>query len=97
LPQVLQDRGGWANRDMVGWIADFATVAAEKFGDRVANWVTLNEPWCFTWLGYFHGVHAPGIRDLDQSIAGAHHSALAHAEITERLEQFDQRFVAVLP
>ncbi|NBY43625.1 MAG: glycosyl hydrolase family protein, partial [Micrococcales bacterium] len=55
LPQVLQDKGGWANRDIVGWISDYATVVAEEFGDRVANWVTLNEPWVFTWLGYFHG------------------------------------------
>jgi len=85
LPQVLQDKGGWANRDIVGWITDYATVAAEEFGDRVANWVTLNEPWCVTWLGYFHGVHAPGIRDLDQAIASSHHTALAHAEITRAL------------
>ena len=85
LPQVLQDKGGWANRDIVGWISDYATVVAEEFGDRVANWVTLNEPWVFTWLGYFHGIHAPGIRNLDQAIAGAHHTALAHAEITRAL------------
>lgn len=85
LPQVLQDKGGWANRDIVGWITDYATVAAEQFGDRVANWVTLNEPWCATWLGYFHGVHAPGIKDLDQAIAASHHTALAHAEITRAL------------
>jgi len=85
LPQVLQDKGGWANRDIVGWISDYATVAAKEFGDRVANWVTLNEPWCSTWLGYFHGVHAPGIKDLDQAIAGSHHTALAHAEITRAL------------
>lgn len=85
LPQVLQDKGGWANRDIVGWITDYATVAAEEFGDRVANWVTINEPWCVTWLGYFHGVHAPGIKDLDQAIASSHHTALAHAEITRAL------------
>ena len=85
LPQVLQDKGGWANRDIVGWISDYATVAAEEFGDRVANWVTINEPWCVTWLGYFHGVHAPGIKDLDQAIASSHHTALAHAEITRAL------------
>ncbi|MEY4654881.1 MAG: GH1 family beta-glucosidase [Rhodoluna sp.] len=85
LPQVLQDKGGWANRDIVGWISDYATVAAEEFGDRVANWVTINEPWCVTWLGYFFGVHAPGVKDLDQAIASSHHTALAHAEITRAL------------
>jgi len=85
LPQVLQDKGGWANRDIVNEIADYATVAAESFGDRVANWVTINEPWCVTWLGYFVGVHAPGIKDIDQAVAAAHHTALAHAEITRAL------------
>jgi len=85
LPQSLQDNGGWANRDIVQQIADLATVAAENFGDRVANWVTINEPWCVSWLGYYIGVHAPGIKDLDSAIAASHHTALAHAEITRAL------------
>lgn len=85
LPQVLQDKGGWANRDIVQQFADYATVCAEAFGDRVANWITINEPWCVTWLGNFWGVHAPGLRDLDTSIAVAHHTALAHAEATRAL------------
>ncbi|MEI8231372.1 MAG: family 1 glycosylhydrolase, partial [Actinomycetes bacterium] len=85
LPQVLQDKGGWANRDIVQQFADYATVCAEAFGDRVANWITINEPWCVTWLGNFWGVHAPGLKDLDTSIAVAHHTALAHAEATRAL------------
>ncbi len=85
LPQVLQDKGGWANRDIVQQFADYATVCAEAFGDRVSNWITINEPWCVTWLGNFWGVHAPGLKDLDTSIAVAHHTALAHAEATRAL------------
>ena len=85
LPQSLQDKGGWANRDIVQQFADYATVAAEAFGDRVSNWITINEPWCVTWLGNFFGVHAPGVKDLDTSIAVAHHTALAHAEATRAL------------
>jgi len=85
LPQSLQDKGGWANRDIVGQFADYATLAAESFGDRVSNWITINEPWCVTWLGNFWGVHAPGLKDLDTSIAVAHHTALAHAEATRAL------------
>jgi beta-glucosidase len=80
LPQPLQDEGGWANRAVVNRFADYAGAAAEAFGDRVGDWITLNEPWCTTWLGYGNGVHAPGVRDIDQAIAAAHHTALAHAE-----------------
>lgn len=85
LPQVLQDKGGWANRDIVEQFSNYATVAAEVFGDRVANWITINEPWCVTWLGNFWGVHAPGLKDIDTAIAVAHHTALAHAEATRAL------------
>jgi beta-glucosidase len=85
LPQVLQDKGGWANRDIVKQFSDYATVCAEAFGDRVANWITINEPWCVTWLGNFWGVHAPGLKDLETSVAVAHHTALAHAEATRAL------------
>ncbi len=85
LPQALQDKGGWANREIVQQFADYATLCAEAFGDRVANWITINEPWCVTWLGNFWGVHAPGLKDLDTSIAVAHHTALAHAEATRAL------------
>jgi beta-glucosidase len=80
LPQALQDKGGWANRDTAYRFAVYAAGLAEAYSDRVDKWITFNEPWCFTWLGYMSGVHAPGVQDLDQAIAAAHHSALAHAE-----------------
>ena len=80
LPQALQDKGGWANRDTAYRFAVYAADLAEAYSDRVEKWITFNEPWCFTWLGYMSGVHAPGVQDLDQAIAAAHHSALAHAE-----------------
>lgn len=86
LPQTLQDKGGWANRDTVYSFVDYATAAVEAFGDRVTNWVTLNEPWCVTWLGYMSGVHAPGVQDLDQAIAAAHHTALAHGLATRAMK-----------
>jgi beta-glucosidase len=80
LPQPLQDRGGWANREIVPIFAEYAKACAEAFGDRVSEWVTINEPWCVSWLGYMSGVHAPGVKNLDHAIASAHHTALAHAE-----------------
>jgi beta-glucosidase len=86
LPQPLQDIGGWANRSIVEVFADYAEAAAEAYGDRVTDWITLNEPWCASWLGYGNGVHAPGVRDIDQALAAAHHTALAHAEATRAMK-----------
>jgi beta-glucosidase len=80
LPQTLEDKGGWANRDIVPAFVDYATACVEAFGDRVTNWITLNEPWVFTWLGYLAGVHAPGRQELSAAVAAAHHTSLAHAQ-----------------
>lgn len=85
LPQALEDRGGWANREIVEIFADFAEIMVNRLGDRVKNWATLNEPWCTSWLGYMLGVHAPGVKDLDAAIAAAHHTALAHAAAARRM------------
>src|SRR5262245_1233724 len=63
LPQALQDEGGWANRDMAGWFAEYARVCVEALGDRVKSWMVFNEPAVFTHMAYFSGVMAPGIRD----------------------------------
>ena len=86
LPQPLQDEGGWANRSIVNVFADYAQAAAEAYGDRVSDWITLNEPWVSSWLGYGNGVHAPGVRDIDQALAAAHHTALAHGAATRALK-----------
>ena len=85
LPQTLQDKGGWENRETVDAFAQYAAAAVEAFGDRVTEWLTLNEPWCVTWLGYMNGVHAPGVKNLDHALAAAHHTALAHAEASRAM------------
>ncbi len=89
LPQALQDKGGWANRDTAYRFAEFAGNLMEAYSDRVDKWITMNEPWCVTWLGYMSGVHAPGVKDLDQAIAAAHHTALAHAEGVRAMRAID--------
>ncbi len=86
LPQALEDQGGWENPAIVPTFVAYAEAAAEAFGDRVKNWVTINEPWCMSWLGYMSGVHAPGHTDLNKALAAAHHSALAHAEATRAMK-----------
>ncbi|GAA4355806.1 GH1 family beta-glucosidase [Hymenobacter saemangeumensis] len=80
LPSALQARGGWANRSVVGWLADYAQVLARRLGDRVQHWLVLNEPMVFVGAGHLLGVHAPGRRHLGAFLAAAHHAALAQAE-----------------
>jgi len=79
LPQALQDKGGWANRDIINWFRDYATLCAQRFGDRIAKWMILNEPMVFTGAGYFLGVHAPGEKGLKNFLPAVHHAVLCQA------------------
>jgi beta-glucosidase len=85
LPQALQDEGGWTERDVAFHFADYAGVVHQALGDRVAHWVTLNEPWCAAFLGYRDGVHAPGLTDERAALAAVHHQLLGHGLATQRL------------
>ena len=78
LPQALDDRGGWLNRDVAQWFAEYTATVVGALGDRVRNWTTLNEPWCSSVLSYAIGVHAPGHHDTLESMIAAHHLMLAH-------------------
>ncbi|TDC78388.1 beta-glucosidase [Micromonospora sp. KC606] len=78
LPQALQDRGGWTNRDTAAHLADYAVAVHARLGDRIHTWTTLNEPWCSAYLGYGNGVHAPGERDAGAAFAAVHHLLLGH-------------------
>jgi beta-glucosidase len=78
LPQALQDRGGWENRDSAEWFADYATVLFEALGTRVSQWLTINEAKVIAEHGYQYGRMAPGISDLRASGTVIHHLNLAH-------------------
>ena len=78
LPQTLEDAGGWPNRALVGYFADYAAIVARRLGDRVRHWITLNEPWVFAFMGYWTGEHAPGQTNLKAAIQAAHHALVAH-------------------
>ncbi|MEF2277216.1 GH1 family beta-glucosidase [Deinococcus sp. YIM 134068] len=82
LPQVLQDAGGWANRDTAHAFAQYADAVAGRLGDRVRGWVTHNEPWCAAFLGHMMGVHAPGLSDLETALRASHHLLLSHGLAT---------------
>ena len=78
LPQSLEDRGGWLDRDTASRFADYTALAAEGLGDVVSHWITLNEPWCSAFLGYASGHHAPGRQEGAASSHAAHHLLLGH-------------------
>src|SRR5574341_2069429 len=78
LPAALERDGGWLNRDVASWFAEYARVAVRALGDRVALWATINEPWVVSDAGYLHGVHAPGRRNGAQAAAASHNLLRAH-------------------
>jgi beta-glucosidase len=80
LPQALQDRGGWPSPDAPGWFSDYAALVAGRLGDRVSDWVTINEPGVVAWVGHLEGRHAPGAQHFGTAVAAAHHLLLAHRE-----------------
>jgi beta-glucosidase len=80
LPEALQKKGGWANREIIHWFSYYVDCCIKNFGDRVKHWMILNEPMVFTGAGYFLGVHAPGKKGLANFLAAAHHAAMCQAE-----------------
>jgi beta-glucosidase len=78
LPQALEDEGGWVSRETVEAFVSYTDAITRKIGDRVVGWITHNEPWCASMLGYGVGRHAPGIRDWPRALASSHHLLLSH-------------------
>jgi beta-glucosidase len=85
LPQALDDVGGWSNRDIAGWFADYAALIARRFGDRVRHFATFNEPNVCTLFGYGMGWNAPGIANRDRFLQAAHYVNLAHGDAVRAL------------
>jgi beta-glucosidase len=79
LPQALQDKGGWTNRDTASWFADYAECMFNHLGDRVKTWMTFNEPQVSAFLGYAQGVHAPGLKDYGAAVQASHILLRAHS------------------
>ena len=79
LPHALEVKGGWTNRESVSWFSAYVEVCAQYFGDRVKNWMVINEPSVFTGAGYFLGIHAPGKKGITNYLKAMHHVTLATA------------------
>jgi beta-glucosidase len=79
LPQVLQDKGGWENRDTVQAFADYAGYTAARLSDKVRYFMTMNEMRTFVEQGYQLGVHAPGLKLNQRRLAQlTHYVVLGH-------------------
>ena len=78
LPAALDDRGGWLNRDIANWFAEYAQVCYRALDDRKPIWTTLNEPWVVTDAGYQHGVLAPGHANVYETPIAAHNLLRSH-------------------
>lgn len=85
LPSALADLGGWTNRDIAGWFADFTEIIMGRIGDRMHSVAPINEPWCVSWLSHFLGHHAPGKRDIRSAARAMHHVLLAHGRAIETM------------
>ncbi len=86
FPLELFHRGGWLNRESAQWFANYAAALAERLGDRVKHWITLNEPQIFIGLGHKTGRHAPAMNyPLPDVLRAAHHALLAHGRATQAL------------
>src|ERR1044071_500529 len=83
LPAALDDRGGWLNRDVASWFAEYAQVLFGALDDRVQTWSTLNEPWVVSDGGYLHGALAPGHRNKFEAPIASHNLLRAHAAALE--------------
>ena len=78
LPQALQEEGGLTHRDVAGAFGEYAEAVARRVGDRVRNWITINEPFCAAFLGYWWGIHAPGETSRAAGLAAAHNLLRMH-------------------
>jgi beta-glucosidase len=92
LPLTLERGiGGFRRREIAECFADYVEVVVRALGDRVKNWITVNEPWEFAGLGHLLGYHAPGLHRLTAFFRVIHHVLLAHGRAVERIRALDER------
>jgi beta-glucosidase len=95
LPQPLEDAGGWLSRDTAQRFADYAALAAGRLADRIGLWITLNEPYVVTAMGYALGIHAPGKALMLDALPTAHYQLLGHGLATAALRAAGAREVLI--
>ncbi|MBR1470264.1 MAG: beta-glucosidase [Lachnospiraceae bacterium] len=95
-PQALEYKGGWLNPDIIDYFAEYAKVIAENFSDICEHFITLNEPECFTGLGYNRGVHAPGKKlSLSDVFRIVHNALRAHGRAVINLRKYAKQKIQI--
>jgi beta-glucosidase len=89
LPQDLQDKGGWDNRETIDAFVRYAETMFKEFSGKIKYWITLNEPWCISYLSNYIGVHAPGNQDLQLATNVAHHLLVAHGRTVQKFRELN--------
>jgi beta-glucosidase len=97
LPAALEAEGGWLARSTADAFAEYSALVADRLGDRVALWLTHNEPWCQAFLGYENGYFAPGKRDISQALLAAHHLLVSHGLSVQALRSRVRAPVGMAP
>lgn len=87
LPQALQDEGGWDNRNTIEAFVEYAELMFKEFSGKIKYWITLNEPWCVSFLSNYMGVHAPGNTDLQLATTISHHLLIAHGRTVKKYRE----------
>lgn len=96
LPEALQEKGGWVNPEIINWFSEYAGVVARAFSDRVSNFITLNEPQCFSGVSFLHGIHAPGISlEIKDQFLQVHNMLRAHGAAVRALRANASRKINV--
>lgn len=92
LPQAIYDRGGWLNREISDWFANYVKVVVEALSDRVNCWMTTNEPQCHILLGHNIGMHAPGDTvSTHDTFVMMHNIHLAHGKAVQTIRKYSKQ------
>jgi len=96
LPEALQEKGGWVNPEIINWFAEYASVISKAYSDRVTNFITLNEPQCFSGISFLHGDHAPAVKlDFKDQFLQVHNMLRAHGAAVRALRANAKRKINV--
>lgn len=87
LPQALQDKGGWADRQRIDDFARYTAIVADEMGDLIGDWYTILEPWVISMLGHQEGIFAPGITDWDVALTAGHHLLVSHGTAVREIKK----------